>query len=25
MVQSYLLTEYGTQFVPEPQEEEAVA
>jgi electron transport complex protein RnfB len=25
VVQSYLLTEYGTQFVPEPQEEEAVA
>ena len=24
-VQSYLLIEYGTQFVPEPQEEEAVA
>jgi ferredoxin len=25
MVQSYLLTEYGTQFIPDPQEEEAVA
>jgi len=25
VVQSYLLIEYGTQFVPEPQEEEAIA